>query len=259
APVPSNNPVLDTITFPPHASSIPSHPNGTWRTSTRHALQHPRETASSVGEACTLDVAALRSRLEDIADTASEDLTARLNRAFEGRDLIEMHHRVVGCVPAARMPETRHVSRVVDAVSDAAQDLAVRERVSSAYLGTELQGDKWAFARIMSLSARRALVRCGICWEWQVAHSRQNLGWQGELYSSLADVFTREKMYKGVAHLFEMKPVWTADRAGKVWRLELDTGLMEVSVDGERDGLREMPVCVQTGFEFLEEWGCISI
>jgi hypothetical protein len=99
---------FDTEAFPPHSYLFPSSPNGTWRDEAKHALQHPS----------TIDAAELRSKLRALAETASDELSARVNKACEGKDVPAMQDKVLRMCPSVSMPSMRQVDKMVDNVCD---------------------------------------------------------------------------------------------------------------------------------------------
>jgi hypothetical protein len=109
----------------------------------------------------------------------------------------------------------------------------------------------------MGGKARTALVKQRICREWQVMSSRENAKWQRALDEALMRVFVAEKGAFGVAQLYGMTPVWVADAASKMWRLELDAGLVEIVVkfgSGESEGAcEEKRVCLPVDFGLPED------
>ncbi|KAJ4362019.1 hypothetical protein N0V83_010960 [Neocucurbitaria cava] len=251
----SSSTFFDTETFPAQSYLFPSEQNGTRRTNALHALHHPVETATSLRRhASDLNWSTCRTTLLDAADSASFHLNECLNQVFEGSDVVEMHNRVASLLPLVSLPNMRQLSQTIDSVSDTVQQsiavpLPPRHhhhrclRESPAFIERELQGDQWAFARIKSAEARHVLVKRGICREWQVVHNQLTASWQNELNMALAATFTREKEQYGVVALFEMTPVWVLDGARKAWRLELDTGLADIVVEGpEMYGFREVEV-----------------
>jgi hypothetical protein len=99
---------FDTEAFPPHSHLFPSSPNGTWREESLHALTHPT----------AVDYTALCAKLCVLAEEASDELSARVNRAFEGSDVPGMHDRVLSILPSVSMPDIRDFERAVDVGCD---------------------------------------------------------------------------------------------------------------------------------------------
>ncbi|KAF9691062.1 hypothetical protein EKO04_010971 [Ascochyta lentis] len=253
---------LDTITFPPHATHLlPSEPNGTWRTRTYHAIKNPIEAASTFREVCQqytheFDVPALFQKLEQIAENKKDDVNDWLNQTFADHDLVEMHNQVRGLVPVLSMPNMRQLDHAVDAVTEIAQSL--RKHRSQSDLVGDLQGDKYDFARFISQKARHALIGQGICKEWQFT-SKELANLNNSMASALMHTFTRVQQLHEDVPLFQAKPLWLADRRKKVWRLELDVGVVGVEVGPESDRSLVELGSVDTGFELPESSGCVPI
>ena len=234
--------------------------NGTLRTDTVRAIQHPTETAASLHRhASELNWPTCRNKLHGLADSAFEHLNARLNQAFQGHDAVELGNRVAELIPSVSMPSMRQLGRAIDSFSDIALSLTERHWSETAFVQKELQGDQWAFARIMSARARQALVRQKICQEWQVVQNQITSPWLNQLNLALAATFTRENQSCGVASLFSMTPVWLADVGKKTWRLELDTGLTNIEVDPVADEFTEQTICLVVGFELPESSGSLAL
>ena len=101
---PSPTVPFDTSAFPPHAHLFPSSSNGTWRNEALHALKNPH----------TIDPADLRDKLLVLVEDASDEVSAKLNKMCEGKDVPAMHDRVVGCLPEVKLPNRRGLSRVIE-------------------------------------------------------------------------------------------------------------------------------------------------
>jgi hypothetical protein len=246
----------DTATFPETSNLLPSSANGTWLTTTYHAVKAPHTTALSIHSAVSWPN--LRTALTNTVDSASDALQDSLNRAFKGRDLPAIHDRFMRLVPTISLPSMLQVSRFMDVISDCALETIARRTLSEAeFLDVELGGDHFAFARHMGGKARTALVKQRICREWQVMSSRENAKWQRALDEAFMRVFVAEKGAFGVAQLYGMTPVWVADAASKMWRLELDAGLVEIVVkfgSGESEGAcEEKRVCLPVDFGLPED------
>lgn len=258
---------LDTTTFPAHASHLlPSAPNGTWRTSAYYAIKNPSGTASTLRGvlkqyAHELDANTLLHKLEQVAEDRKDDLDGWLNQTFQNYDLVEMHNRVRSLVPVLSMPGMRQLDRtvdhVVDMVSDTVQMLRKR-RSEPGLLDADLPGDKYAFARIMGQKGRDALIEQGVCKEWQFL-GEEHAKLQHSMHSALMHTFIRiQQLHKDVP-LFQAKPRWLADGEKRVWRLELDVGIVGVKV-GPEIGVASIELgFIDTGFGLPESCGCVSI
>lgn len=218
-----------------------------------YAIRHPHNSVTNT------NWDALRSRLRSVAESTSERLNTSFNHAFDGYDLPAMHDRVYNAVPSVSMPNMRQLGQTIDTVSETARRLTERSRTTGNFLDQELQGDEWAFARIMNAEARRALLKQKIRKDWQLTPSRANLSWFDELNEALAALFTREKNVFGVTALFSMKPRWVADYDRKVWYLELDTGFTNIVVNPESDEYVDVPLCLSVDFELPEIYGNLDI
>jgi hypothetical protein len=56
-----------------------------------------------------------------------------------------------------------------------------------------------------------------------------------------------------------MMPLWSPDVDDHTWRLELDTGKVEVVAEPDGDKLAEKRVCLATGFDFSEEYSHLRL
>jgi hypothetical protein len=234
----------DTFTFTDHAYLYPSDQNGNWRT----ALSDPN---------ASIDWPQVRTTISNTVESASDNFQDRFNRAFQGHDLPALHDKVLSLVPSVSMPSMRQISRGMDDLADGVQ-VALRRRKSLQFVEEELEGDRFAFARCVGAKARRELIARGICKEWQVAATRETLQWQVRLDEALIHVFRFGKGAFSVAQLFGMMPVWTGDVEGKVWRLGLDTGLVEV-IAGLDDEVGQKRIFLDVGFALPESAGCVRI
>jgi hypothetical protein len=247
----------DVSTFPETSNLLPEEQNGTWRTGAVHAFKHPSTTVSSVNK--KLKWPHVRSKISYAAEIASDILQDRLNHAFDGHDLPAIHDKILNLVPSVSLPTTIQVIRSMDAISDSAVAFIKRSRSDAALLDEEVVSDHLAFAHHMGLKARKALVRQGICHEWQILPTRPTITWQAQLDAALSRLFTAEKSAFSVSWLFSMKPVWTGDVVSKVWRLRLDTGLVEVVLDREWNEFEDKSVCLGVVFELPESAGCLQV
>jgi hypothetical protein len=103
---------FDTETFPSHSRLFPSSPNGTWRDEAKHAIKHPS----------TIDIAELHAKLCALTETASDELSARINMACEGKDVPAIHDKVMNMLPSVKIPDRREVDRLVDELCDRVQE-----------------------------------------------------------------------------------------------------------------------------------------
>lgn len=229
---------------------------------------------------------ALRSALSDVGDAISD----RLTHAFDGRDLTAMHDRAVAYLaPSVSMPSLRDVSRGVDRVTDRLQESwtskgkrrQVRRRRSfgldnavdrartpgSAFTsssiaseeGEELGANQFTFAYTMSARAIHALNTQGICTEHQIAPTHAAPSWRKRLDSGLELLFLFQQDEYGADALFDMTPIWTPDAEVKVWRLQLDTGLVDVIVGEDGEACREASICLDVDFALNEGQGSVKI
>jgi hypothetical protein len=255
-PLTSSTP-WDISTFPDTSNLLPPSSNGDWRNIAAHGLKYPRVTASVINE--TLTWPYLRNKLVDAADNVAESLQDSVNRAFEGQDLPAMHDKALKMVPSISMPTSMQIGRSMDAISDSVMSFTKLIRSETRFLDEDLLGDHLSFAHHMGMKARKALINQGICHKWQVMPSRETIEWQRELDTALARLFMTEKASFTVAQLFAMTPIWTGAVASKVWRLKLDTGMVEVVVEVESDEFEEERICLLAEFELQESVGCISV
>jgi hypothetical protein len=254
--------------------------NGTLATEARSALKAPRTAARQVSERLNhqfskLNWRVVRNVLSDWAEEASFELSAQVNRAFEGHDACEMGYKVVDLIPSFTMPTMRQLGRKFDSISDVLQTMLERTPLETKFEDERLQGMQWIFAIKMGEKVRKSLVKEGICKEWQVMPSRENLQWQDRLNQALVSVlemlhpkpaayadpqtqlFQLNQEEFSFAQLMEFKPVWVADQDRKVWKLRIDTLFMQMEeCDGE---FLDTPLYLQTGFELPENEGSLTI
>jgi hypothetical protein len=127
------------------------------------------------------------------------------------------------------------------------------------FLDEELASDHLAFARHVGAKARRKLVQQGVCREWQVVPSRGTMQWQARLDHALVKLFREHKGAFSIEQLFKMTPIWIGDADSETWRLQLDTGLVDIVVEAEGDNFEEKAVYLEIGFELPECCGCVRI
>ncbi|KAH7070427.1 hypothetical protein BKA63DRAFT_475656 [Paraphoma chrysanthemicola] len=242
----------DTNTFAEKSTCLPPSHNGNWRTN----LTHPINTAASINASLSWD--SLRNTVSHAAESASETFHDRLNNAFQGHDLPAIHDRVMSLFPSTSMPSLRDVNRSFDNLTEALVEMRKPNQHGS-FVDRDLVSDHFSFARHVGAKAKRALVKQGICREWQVEYSRAGREWQAKLDGALVELFQREKNHFAVEQLFGMKAVWVADVKNKTWRLELITGMVEVVVEKDGDDFEERAMVLQTDFALLEEYGSVRI
>lgn len=127
------------------------------------------------------------------------------------------------------------------------------------FVDEELAGDHLAFAYHMGAKARHALVNQGICKVWQMDATRETVQWRSELEAALSRLYLAEKESFSVEQLFSMTPIWTGDVFSKTWKLRLDTGMVEIVVDGDNDEYEEQRVCLQVTFRLPESAGRVRV
>ena len=114
------------------------------------------------------------------------------------------------------------------------------------------------FAEIVCRKAQRALIEQGICKEWQMQCDR-NVHLQHDMQAALLHTFVSVHQSYTDVPLFRARPQWVAERETKVWRLELDVGVVGVEVGPVTDrSLIELGF-IDTGFELPESCGCAPI
>jgi hypothetical protein len=249
----------DSTIFGEQSNLLPPDRNGDRKTDFAEAVKHPIASARAAKE--VLELRQISSDIAKAAEAASESVQDKLTHALDGLDLPAMHDKVFGMIPSVSMPTMRQFSRSIDAFSDSVMGLPGRGRdlPELPFLEEELAGDQFAFARDMGFEARIALIGNGICRPWQIQRMGSSLHWQQQMDDALVRLFIAEKKSFTVEQFFAMKPVWIADVAGKVWRLELDTGFTEVIVDADSDDFEEKSVTLDTGFVLSERCGCVSV
>lgn len=253
---------LDTVTFPSHAVHLlPSKPNGTWRTQVSYAVTNPTESASTLREtleqhAHELNVPTLVCNLKQVIEDRKDDYGGRLNQALIDYDLVEIHDRIRGLVTVPSMPSMRELVHAVDTVTEIAQSL--RKRRSESEPLEQYRDDKYIFAEIVGRKAQRALIEQGICKEWQL-QCEGHVQLQHAMQAALMHTFTRiQQSYAGVP-LFRAQPQWTAKREAKVWRLELDVGVVGVEVGPATDRSLIELGSIDTCFDLPESCGCATL
>jgi hypothetical protein len=180
------------------------------------------------------------------AEEAFFEVEARINRAFEDRDVCEMGHRVTDFMPTVSLPTTSQLSQKFDTLSDDIQALLERVAPETNLEDEVLQGMQWVFARKMGEKVRHSLVKQGICKEWQVMLSQETLQWQIQLNQAMVRYFEQPQLGAythadfeaqlffgnregfSFSRLMDLEPVWIADRAKKVWQLDFDTLVVDL-------------------------------
>lgn len=227
-------------------------------TEVHHTIIHPGTAASAIQESLTWPN--VRDKVANAAMSASDHLQQSVNRALQGKDVPAMHDKLLSYVPTLSVPSMASLSRGIDCLSDGVQEvLAKRCDGNEKLVDKEVIGDEFAFARYMGQKAKRALVKQGICREWQVMATRENLGWLGKLDDAFLQLFVEENDACGEKELFEMEPIWSGDVENEEWRLELDTGLLEVIVMKDSEESQEKRICLKVEFALPESAGSVRI
>lgn len=185
-------PNASTVTFPP-SDWIPSAKNGTRTTELTACLRSPKRTGERLHNAVnkkvrrvkSLEWKSVRGKVNEIKDVVSQEVSSKLNAAFEGRDAPEMLNFLNSKLPNLNMPTRNDFDRAVDILGDAVQKLLEQFPVKTALSGTESEGSQWQFAWVMGRKARQALVRQTICDERYVFPQRENMAWQVALNQAL--------------------------------------------------------------------------
>jgi hypothetical protein len=242
----------DVTTFPETSYLLPADRNGNWRTNTVDLIKNPSASASSLHS--TLSWPHLRDALTSAAESASDAFEDNLNRAFAGHDLPAMHDKVMNFVPTVALPTMRDISHGIDELTDRAQAL-VHRQYSNIFSEEDMPRDELWFAQHMSAKSCRALVFQGICQDWHVLTTRETVEWHAQLENALARVYEMEKGRFSVSEMFGMRPVWRGDVETGMWRLELDTGFVDIT-SHECD---EKNVCLGVDFELPERMGRVHV
>ncbi|KAF2854034.1 hypothetical protein T440DRAFT_544160, partial [Plenodomus tracheiphilus IPT5] len=255
---------FDTDMFPSHSHLFPQETNGTWRTETAHNIRHPS----------TIDWCAVGSLLADAAESTSEKASEALNRACEGHDIVEMGNRVVDMFPKLSMPTTRQLDQTVDWASDTVEGLRQRWSRSRSFNSPqsrsapplrvgEMTDVKQSVVCQMNRRACSALITQGICGSSQLSIIYPVSSWQTRLSAALSSFFSTQVPIYSAETVSSMRTVWVADIERTRWVLALDTGLVEVDVNGDGHLMREKAVLLEVGFELekfpitgpdAEEW-----
>lgn len=256
------------VNFPPGLYEVPSETNGTWANEVATAMRTPKHAAATLDHSLKRSIACLhwgvlKSKLEDTKQVATEEFNTQLNRAFAGKDPVGFGNHII-----KRLPTARRMERALDTVADTIQNLVKPVMSKSSSARDELPCCQWLFAHKMSRMARRALVKQGICAEWQVIPSQANQEWYNRLNKALVstyqelecigvpDLSNQSKLFdeckKSVqeSQLMEMKPVWFLDRPRGVWKLFLDTLVVDVTL--VENVPVETPVYLAANFELSE-------
>jgi hypothetical protein len=220
------------------------------------AIKHPSAVVDTVNDA--LSRPHLRDSVAEAVENISEGLQDSLNRAFEGHDVPAMHDRMMALVPSMSMPSLREVGRRVDGMADRAQAVLMRRKSVNDVVGDDMVGGHLSFVHRMGAKARRALIRQGICRGWQI-NARESVEWRAKLDAALSSLFDAEKDSFTTGQLFAMEPIWIGNIGSKIWKLELDTGITEIVVDGEKDNWEEKRVCLLVAFALPEAAGRMRI
>ena len=196
---------------------------------------------------------------------ATQAVNSSVNRAFQGTDVPEMGYKVANLVPSISVPTMHRIEKAVDTVGDVLGDAVEnldprgkkRKRDPIEPMHPNMQGSRWMFARLMGEKARTALIEQGVCKPYQLITGRRGLNWQHQLNQQLAEYYEVAKDEYRLHSLLEMKPVWVGDRERRVWKLVLDTGIIDVDVvDGE---FLEEVFMLKTGIDILEQRDWVSI
>jgi hypothetical protein len=201
----------------------------------------------------------VRDKVANAAVSASDAFQDKLKQSLQGHDLPAMHDKVLSYVPSLSVPSMRRFGRSFDQLTGAVEDALSNRQSEEEFFDEHVIGDRFLFARYMGGKARKALVKQGICREWQIMASRENLGWQGKLDHALMQVFLAEKETCGVEQLFGMAQIWIGDVENGVWRLELDTDLLEVVAMEGSEEAGEKRICLPVDFALPEAVGSVRI
>ncbi|KAF1925554.1 uncharacterized protein M421DRAFT_7814 [Didymella exigua CBS 183.55] len=253
---------LDTTTFHSHAVQLlPSEPNGTWRTQVSYAVTSPSKSAPTLrevyqGHGPQLDVPTLLHRLKETAKGRKDNVEGWLNQTLADQDLGEKHNGLMRSLRVPSMPNMRQIGLAVDAMSEFGQSL--RKRRSESELLEKFRYDKYIFAEVVCRKAERALIEQGICKKWQL-QCKNYVQLQHAMLVALLRTSTRIQQAYMNMPLFRAQPQWIAKRETKVWRLELDVGVVGVEVGPVTDrSLIELGF-IDTEFELPESCGCAPI
>jgi len=235
----------------------PSDHNGDFKSDVAEAVKHPVTAMRAAKDA--FDLRQITNGIANVAEAASESIQDKLTHALDGQDLPAMHDKVMDMIPSVSMPTMQQVSRSLDVLSDSVMGMTGRGHSEAPFLEEILAGDHLSFAHHMGRKALRELVRNGICRPWQIERIGVALKWQPRIEEALMRLFIAEKKSFTPEQLFSMEPVWVVDAADKVWRLELDTDLMEVIVEADSDDCKERSVALDAKFSLPEQYGSVSI
>jgi hypothetical protein len=259
-------PESSTVAFPnSHLELQPSDKNGTAFYQILWRARSPRQSTTDLLQAAhsssqSLSWNSVKSGLGKMKNEAADSVSDHLNQACRGLDVPEIGNAVVGIIPTVRLPRKRDFYKNLDSLTDKLQDLSTRKsriEVSSSGSPTEIilsrtvHGSQWKFAREMGQKARDALVKQGICLEFQALPGRNSSSWQDALNKALVNFFQDPEHGYTLEKLLEMEPHWIDYYDKKVWKLVLDTGNVEIVCDREK--LVETPEQLETGFELPEQ------
>ncbi|KAF2738703.1 hypothetical protein EJ04DRAFT_560383 [Polyplosphaeria fusca] len=251
------NAETETITFPPVHDFLPSVRNGSAKSQWMHHLKSPGKAANMLTRAVKRQVQPGKW-IVTIKETTCNAIAAKLEKALEGHDAVQMFNKTAALVPAVRIPSQHTVDRMVDRIADDMQDLFVRKPSTRSYRMRELEGAEFEFARIMGKKARDAIVHQGICKPYQVMPCNANLREQHHLNLCLAHTYENLRELHTFMEMLELKPVWIGIPELNTWRLKLQMEVTEIIFDGEE--VDDVPLYLETGFEFQgqEDWASVK-
>ncbi|PSN67938.1 hypothetical protein BS50DRAFT_665375 [Corynespora cassiicola Philippines] len=251
----SNSPLFgnsgdSTVTFPPRTDIIPSEVNGTVANDLKWAVSEPAKTTQSYMSKMSWKLPDAKSTIGSMKDAAADGIINSLNRALEGQDVVEIHNRIVDTlVPKVKVPSYIKLSRSMDKLSDTVQALLDSYPPVEEVVHEEFECTRWLFVYTLGKEARRSLVNEGICREWQVMPSYENLRWQLQLNQKLSDAWPKSRCTTE-NRLKEMKPKWIPNPVKKTYELVIHTGV--VDVEECAGDFIECPIDISTGFELPE-------
>ncbi|ORY14888.1 hypothetical protein BCR34DRAFT_464540, partial [Clohesyomyces aquaticus] len=153
----------------------------------------------------------LQDKFARLVDDASDAAIAKVNHAFEGKDVGEMMDSLQSKISTIPLPTARQFGNAADKLTDAIKFLLEKFPANSKLEEPSLEILQWQFTVRVGKEAREALVRQGICQAWQTMPSRENIMWQIELNHCLTDMFAQFHDEYKYTRLIDMKPVWIGD------------------------------------------------
>jgi hypothetical protein len=271
----------DTITLPPlyHQEFLSSETNGRWTDQVLHTISAPTRSSRAFAnttraQAAPLDIGEYVSSAKAIGNFTMATVNERLTHILDGYDAVAMKNTAASVLttPATFVPSLQTLQRTGEQVRTYVQNQLERDQTPY-WNVTPIQRATFEYARDMGAIVRASLVKQGIIDEARLQRSAEDALWQHRLEQALVGVFKALSFNEASranesaspqartspdengttltrGDLLAMTPVWVAGRENHGWRLELETGT--VDIDFDTDDMSGREVRLQTDFIFPE-------